>query len=138
MEHCTNYEIEFSAMLDGEGDPVTVIKLMDHMVSCPSCRDFYRNLRSFQDLVDEIPPVVEPDTTPVPIQASPRTFKKKQRRNIFGVIPQWAWGSAAALVVVVGLWVTGASDLIKRPAAGAAGGVRGHIIAYFVLRIFVL
>ena len=54
MKRCNEYEVELSAMLDGESDPATAVMLMDHISQCESCREFYRELRSFQSLVDDL------------------------------------------------------------------------------------
>ena len=34
MNRCEEYELELSAMLDGESDPATAVVLMDHLCGC--------------------------------------------------------------------------------------------------------
>ena len=69
MKRCEEYEVELSAMLDGESDPATAVEMMDHICQCSSCRDFYKELRSFQSLVDGLSPA--PAELPVPESPTP-------------------------------------------------------------------
>ncbi len=109
MRQCNDYEIELSALLDGESDPATALTLVEHVASCSACGSFVRELRSTQDLVDQI--AVETETEPestvvVPIE--------QKRRRLLGLRPQWAVGFAAAAILIVSLWF--GSDL--EPQAG--------------------
>lgn len=101
MKRCKEYEIELSAMLDGESDPATAVALMDHISECGACRSFYQELRSFQSLVDDLSPV-----------AKPREVSQPARSLwswIFPV-PRWAWGAAAAILIAIGSYAVGTTQ----------------------------
>ena len=107
MKRCEEYEVELSAMLDGESDPATAVGLMDHVCRCSSCREFYQELRSFQAIIDDISPA--DSTLPIP-EAAPETHYTEPRRRWFGwfdFAPRWAWGTAAVVAVAIGLWAIG-------------------------------
>jgi len=99
MKHCSDYEIEFSALLDGESSPAMALKLVEHVASCSSCSAFVRDLRSTQDFVDGLQMV--PDFEPEPVATIP-TFRKRQRA--LWLRPQWAIGLAALLIATVSIW----------------------------------
>ncbi len=109
MRQCNDYEIELSALLDGESDPATALMLVEHVASCSSCGSFVRELRSAQELVDLLP--VDAKTAPEPTVVLP--IERKHRR-LLGLRPQWAVGFAAAAILIVSLWF--GSDL--EPQAG--------------------
>jgi len=94
MSACEQYEIEISALLDGESSPAKVIELLDHLVQCPACQEFYQDLRSFQTTVDELPDLAVIPTRP--------TLRQRLRSRA-GVVPQWAWGLAAVFLFMVGV-----------------------------------
>lgn len=103
MKRCKEYEVELSALIDGESDPATAIELLDHMIQCASCSEFYRELRSFQSLVDDMSPESVPQSVAAPA-------RRERRPRWLGAAPRWAWGVAAVLIVAVGaigLWVAG-------------------------------
>jgi hypothetical protein len=106
MSVCEQYESELSALLDAESNPATAIKVLDHVASCPSCRAFYRELRSFQEFVDRVPVVMEtsaPAQAEVATETSLRLSWRGRLRSNLGSVPEWAWGLAAVLIVAVGL-----------------------------------
>ena len=100
MNRCSDYEIELSALVDGESDPATALKLIEHVAACSSCSAFVRELRSTQDIVDSLQLAPEPD--PEPVDVLPIELR---RRRVFGLRPQWAIGIAAMLIVTVGVWL---------------------------------
>ena len=99
MKTCKQHEIELSAMLDGESDPATAVALMDHISHCIACRDFYRELRSFQSLVDDMAKV---------------TLAEPARRRWSWAfpVPRLVWGAAAAVVIAVGSYAAGTMQLV--------------------------
>ena len=103
MKRCNQYEIELSALLDGESDPATAVALMDHISHCVSCRDFYRELRSFQSLVDGIAPAED---------KVPESEHARRRWSWAFPVPRWAWGVAAALFIAIGSYAAGTKQLI--------------------------
>ena len=108
MKHCSDYEIELSALLDGESTPAMALKLVEHVASCSACSTFVRELRNTQAFVDslQIVPDLEPETVAVvPIE--------RKRQRLLGLRPQWAVGIAALLTVTVGLWF---SSYVGTPA----------------------
>ena len=44
MKGCEYYEVEISALLDGESDPARAVEILDHVTRCPSCRQFYQEV----------------------------------------------------------------------------------------------
>jgi hypothetical protein len=116
MKRCNEYEVELSAMLDGESDPATAVMLMDHISQCESCRGFYLELRSFQSLVDDLSlesdAEVERRAAVVPIRS-----RQPRWRGWLDAPPRWAWGLAAAVVVIVGLWASNEYDLLNRQSS---------------------
>ncbi|MBN2171457.1 MAG: zf-HC2 domain-containing protein [Candidatus Krumholzibacteriota bacterium] len=99
MKGCEYYEVEISALLDGESDPARAVEILDHVTRCPSCRQFYQELRSFQSLVDEM----QEQLGQAPAEKAAGSVAPGLWERLHAV-PQWAWGMAAALVVAVGLW----------------------------------
>jgi len=117
MRTCNDYEIELSALLDGECDPAGVIDLMDHVTTCSECSSFYMELRSFQETVDgaELAPSRDADSV--------SSAEPGRKAGFFGLIrsgglmprggwtSDWGLGMAAVAVVTVvaaGLWFGGA------------------------------
>ena len=93
MNECRDYELEISALLDGESDPSTALELLEHVGTCGSCGTFVREVREAQAKIDRAYFEAEPVLTEV----SPR-----QRDRSLGPLPRWAWGMAAAIMVAVG------------------------------------
>jgi hypothetical protein len=99
MRQCSDFEIELSALFDGESDPAMALRLVEHVARCPSCSSFVRDLRSTQDMVDRLNAGAAPQPEAVVVAHS-----EQQRRYAFGLRPQWALGLAAALVLTVSVW----------------------------------
>lgn len=99
MKGCEHYEVEISALLDGESDPARAVEILDHVTRCPSCRRFYQEVRSFQSVVDEMQERLgQAPAEKAALAGGPGIWDRLH------AVPQWAWGMAAALVVAVGLW----------------------------------
>lgn len=122
MKRCEEYELELSAMLDGESDPATAVVLMDHLCGCSSCRDFYGKLRSFQALVDDISPAAEDQPAAYAVATAADTGRRRGWLDWLGHTPRWAMGAAAVVVVAIGIWAAGNSGLFDRSEAGFDGG----------------
>ena len=99
MIFCNDYEIELSALLDGESNPAMALKLVEHVASCSSCSTFVCELRSTQAFVDSLQMV--PNSEPEP--KAPLPVERKSTR-VLRLRPQWAIGLAALLIVTVSLW----------------------------------
>lgn len=99
MTHCNDYEIELSALLDGESNPAMALKLVEHVATCSSCSTFVRDLRSTQAFVDGLQLV--PDSEPEPMATLPVDRKSTRRLRLK---PQWAIGLAALLIITVSFW----------------------------------
>lgn len=93
MNRCTDYQLEISALLDGESDPRTALELLDHVGRCGSCGVFVREIRAAQATIDVVYPVSDP------VRASGSTPSPKRRIT---PMPRWAWALAATIVVAVG------------------------------------
>jgi hypothetical protein len=123
MKRCDEYEVELSAMLDGESDPATAVELIDHMCQCASCRDFYQELRSFQSVVDEMTPALAER----PALDSPTARELREpKRHGFGWIstpPRWAWAPAVVLIIAIGLWAAGSGILTEEPGVKIGDGI---------------
>ena len=114
MKRCEEYELELSAMLDGESDPATAVVLMDHLCGCSSCRDFYGKLRSFQALVDDISPAAEGQPAAYAVTPAADTSRWRGWLDWLGHTPRWAMGAAAVAVVVMGIWAASGAGIFDR------------------------
>ena len=99
MKNCNDYEIELSALLDGESSPAMALRLVDHVASCSGCSEFVRGLRSTQSLIDSL----QLESESVPGEEAVGTIVPRQK-HFLGLRPQWAIGLAALLIVSVSIW----------------------------------
>lgn len=123
MSDCERYEILVSSWLDGEMGRSDQIEMMDHLVRCGSCRDFYLSARALSGLLAAAgaEALAEPP--------SPRVWERIERssRERGSVLRGgWAWArarrlpagalaAAAAVLVVLGLF----ASRPQRPEASA-------------------
>lgn len=107
MKQCEDYEIEISALLDGESDPKMALHLVQHVASCSSCSAFVREMESTQAAIDSIQLVPDPE---------PVVELQQRRRLHLSVVPRWAWGLAAGWIVAVGVWFGTAATPARRMA----------------------
>jgi len=99
MRNCCDYEIELSALFDGESNQAMALKLVEHVAACSSCSSFVRDLSGTQAIIDSL--LV--DNQPEAGAATTPTLEKKRLR-VLGLRPQWAIGIAAALILTVSIW----------------------------------
>jgi hypothetical protein len=99
MKRCSDYEIELSALLDGESDPAMALTLVGHVAECSECSSCVRELSSSQKIIDSLQIVPATKTDAAVFAPSVR-----KRPLLFGLRPQWAVGLAAALVLAVSVW----------------------------------
>jgi hypothetical protein len=99
MRNCSDYEIELSALLDGESNPSMAVQLVEHVATCESCSSFVRELSSTQAIIEGLHVDTQPETGPAAVQSI-----ETKRRRVLGLSPQWAIGMAAALLLTVSIW----------------------------------
>ena len=96
MNRCSDYEIEISALVDGESDPAMALTLVEHIAECAACSTFVRELRATQKMIDSVPTI--PDTES---HAGEVVALATRKTRVLGLKPQWALGIAALLVITV-------------------------------------
>lgn len=101
MSHCEFFEIQISALIDGELSPAELRPLMDHVIECESCRQFYAEAQTLQKLADNLMLATALEITPVAVMEEPQTSRFSL--SVFPTAPQWAWGAAAAVILAIGL-----------------------------------
>ena len=118
---CEHYQMELSALLDGELEPHAMRALLDHLLDCPDCACFYIEARDLQSLVNRLEPdAVVPTAVRGPAPAPRAAWLRRS--------PAWAWAAAAAVALVAGVW--GAEHWHNRPAPGEipAGAVEEPLV----------
>ena len=111
MIECRDYELEISALLDGESDPSTAMELLEHVGTCRSCATFVGDVRAAQSKIDR----VYVEAGPVFTEGSP-----PRRERSIGPVPRWAWAMAATVVITVG-----GSVALNTNYSNAAGNTLG-------------
>ena len=117
---CEAFELSLSAMIDGELESPEQLLVIDHLLACAPCRDFYRQARALGSLVmsESATQAVEPAPLEVWDRIVTETgLQERERLDRSGAVlfsGPWlrrhrhvprALGLAAALVVAVGLWL---------------------------------
>lgn len=113
MIDCEAYEMSLSALADGELPADELLPTLDHVMECPRCQAFYREVRALAAAFpagtaaeagapEEVWLRIEGAMAPVPAQ------KGKDRT--------WALRLAAAIVLVASLWGGLAAVRTLRPA----------------------
>jgi len=111
MKNCDHCEILVSAWHDGELDRPGQVEMLDHLVRCAGCRDFYLAARGLAGLVAAVrsPAAAERpspeiwrriERSAVPGEAAPKLRGAGPRAWRFPV-PAWAAAAAAAAVLLV-------------------------------------
>ena len=103
MIDCETCEMSLSALADGELPPEELLPVIDHLAGCPGCQAFYRDLRS---LAASLP---DPQRLPAPAEAPEEIWQRIERAAVpasvqAGRMRPWALRSAAAVLLVAGLW----------------------------------
>lgn len=115
MSECERIEIELSAIADGEGDPAAWSEVLDHVVSCSSCREFHRQVRGLDALAGAAARAgaVEPPAE-VWEKVEQELRQPVVRPFVSRPAVRWAVRAAAAVLVTAGLWSVG---VVRVPAA---------------------
>lgn len=129
MNPCETRELAISVMVDGELDADDVALTVDHLLSCDSCRDFYRECRALDRTLRPLRPALARERTPSHASPSPRRpprpFGGSGIRR--GLAPRWRSGrvAAAAAIVILGL---GTAWVLRPGAVTPADAPRGLVI----------
>lgn len=108
-EACQKIETSISALIDGELEVPEQLPVIDHLLECPSCREFYHQARGLDDMVVSSR---SQDADPVPEEiwhriAAESGVGRRGRPAFWGGprrLPVRALGIAAALVLGLGLF----------------------------------
>jgi len=125
MKECTDYEIELSAMLDGESDPATALELVGHVASCESCRAFYLEMSNVQATVDAVAVAHAPEPAP---EAEVRPVPESRWRFGWGSLlrpgkmPRLAWGITTVFVVALAVWAGVDRNVLTNMAGSSENG----------------
>jgi hypothetical protein len=115
MNACERYEMEISALLDGESTPAGAIEVLDHVTRCPSCRHFYQEARAFHECVGGLSAPSPTDSDLPVVVSGSGTIRAPGHGRVLRLVmatPRWTWPLAAALVLALGWW--GARGLAGR------------------------
>jgi len=95
---CESFEIDASALADGELEPERLLTLVDHLTGCPSCRRLYRDIRALDTLAASLR---ERAVAPAAIwdRIAGESGAAAPRR-----VPRWALAAAAAIAGAIALW----------------------------------
>lgn len=104
-ENCSVFETSLSALIDGELEVEEQLPVIDHLLECPSCREFYHRARGLDDMVVTSQ---SQDADPVPEEVWHRIAAESGLGRPLPVLRgPWsvrAFGLAAALILGLGLW----------------------------------
>lgn len=130
MKNCEEYQMNISAMLDGELGGEDLRSMIQHVAQCPECLAVLGVFQSLQDKVDAeaAPPPVPRDTwrkISEKMASKPRAASIPLRPRVFKVL-----GIAAAFALVFGMGYFLRSPVIPgidRDAPIVLAGDRGHM-----------
>ncbi len=115
MRTCETYEAWLSALLDGELDPKYQAELMDHLASCPACRQYFDDLMEIQDALSTLDDRAPEGFAQSVMDAVARTPQEggavsEAKRRRTPAAARWRrWAAMAAclaLVAAAGLWAS--------------------------------
>lgn len=106
MNHCEQYQMHISSLIDGELERRGYLELMEHVLGCPRCTRFFRDARQLQKLIDETAPDLQPAResgveTDEPLER--RSSGHKRWARLFP-IPAWGWAAAVVFTAAATLW----------------------------------
>jgi predicted anti-sigma-YlaC factor YlaD len=116
MSDCETCEISISALADGELPAEDLLPTLDHLMECPSCQAFYRDVRALSAATGD---------PRLPASASGEAPEEIWRRieaaaapalSQRGHVRPWAMRLAAAILLVASLWGALAALRSLRPA----------------------
>lgn len=106
MNPCEFFEVEISALLDGEVSPDAALETVDHLLACDGCRQFYRGARRVEGLLADVEAGRSADGLPprlwARIEGSARRPGAAPPEQTREPVPSWAGRVAAVLVLAVG------------------------------------
>ena len=122
MSDCEAYEISISALADGELPAEDLLPTLDHIMECPRCQAFYRDVRALAAAfpaggADSARTAEAAEEAGAPeevwrrieVAAAPALARKREDRS-------WALRLAATIILVAGLWGGLAAVRSLRPA----------------------
>ncbi len=96
MSNCERFEMQISALIDEELSPREAKQLIDHLLDCQACQQFYREAGTLQQLTEDMTLAAELDGSPVVVP--------EQKRFIlsFPTLPgrRLVWGAAASVAIL--------------------------------------
>lgn len=110
MNRCEHMELSISALLDGEADLHEQGEVVDHLLACPDCREFWRQARDFQGRLD----------AELPVEGLPAPGARRPRLRLLpaaGGARRWLQVAAVVAPLAVGL---GVGHWMAGRGAGAA------------------
>jgi hypothetical protein len=108
MSRCEIIEINISALLDGEADLHEQVEVIEHILTCSSCRQFFDESRELQDLVDLLPAegkaaVLESNISKESDEHPERgAFRQSPRGS--RQLPVWMQVAAVLLLLMTSFW----------------------------------
>jgi len=127
MRDCEHCEVLVSAWHDSELDREGQVEMLDHLVRCPDCRDFYLAARGLADLVATVrEPVAAEEPSPeiwrrIERSAQAREPVAGRRRPWMLRFPGRAWAAAAAVALLLLFGPALVRDRIPSPFPAPSG-----------------
>ncbi len=107
INHCEHHERNVSTLLDDTLSRDEQIELLDHLVRCEPCREFYSEARALDGLIATVR--IPREASPPPPEMWERIERSARRSDpqMPTVESSWwsGWRAAAAILVAVGLGV---------------------------------
>ncbi len=132
---CEHYEMEISALIDGELPAAEALTVTDHLLHCPDCQEFYCLVRGVDHALEEAKLIARTGDLPVGLwtridaasgaqsRSNASQDKVVAMRKPHQVAP-WLLKMAAAVLIMVGVWSLG--QLWVNPGLGG-GALQVHL-----------